>query len=378
MKRIAITPRDDRQKKVEALGLVYHTPEGKKYWDESAYYEFSSSEVDFIEQATNELQEMCLHAAQHIIDKERFEELHIPRIVEPLIKQAWEAEPPSLYGRFDFAFDGINLKLLEYNADTPTALLEASVIQWFWLQERFSDADQFNSIHEKLLAHWQEVKAHLKGPVLYFVSTDDFEDIMTVTYLQDLAEQSKILTQSFLIDEIGWNATRTCFVDRDEQEIISLFKLYPWEWLIHEDFGPELIEVHDRMQWIEPIWKMLWSNKGFLPILWELYPNHPYLLEAYFNEPRSMSEYVKKPLFSREGANIEIYTNRGLRLATPGEYGTEGYIFQAIAPVPNFDENYPVIGSWVIDGASAGMGIRESDKLITDNLSRFVPHLFKH
>lgn len=377
MKRIAIAPRTDWEKKVEALGLIYHTPHGQRYWDESAYYEFTSEEIDSIEHATNELQEMCLQAAQHIIDKNRFSDLGIPRLVEPLIKQTWEAEPPSLYGRFDLAFDGKNLKLLEYNADTPTALLEAAVVQWFWLEERFSDADQFNSIHEKLLAQWQSVKSHLKSAVLYFVSTDDFEDVMTVTYLQDLAEQSKIFTQSFPIDEVGWNAERKRFIDRDDQEITSLFKLYPWEWLIHEKFGPNLIEVHDQMQWIEPIWKMLWSNKGLLPILWELYPNHPYLLESHFNQPGSLQEYVKKPLLSREGANIEIHTHDGIQLATPGDYGEEGYVYQAIAPVPNFEGNYPVIGSWVIDGTSAGMGIRESDKLITDNVSRFVPHLFK-
>ena len=42
-------------------------------------------------------------------------------------------------------------RLLEYNADTPTALLEASVAQWFWLQDCFPTADQFNSIHERLI-----------------------------------------------------------------------------------------------------------------------------------------------------------------------------------------------------------------------------------
>ncbi|MBI1741706.1 glutathionylspermidine synthase family protein [Candidatus Acetothermia bacterium] len=378
MKRIKISPRSEWQKKVEEVGLIYHTPEGKTYWDESVYYEFTSPEIDLIESATNELQEMCLNAGQQIIDKNRFDELHIPRIVVPLIQRAWDEEPPAIYGRFDLAFDGTNLKLLEYNADTPTALLEASVVQWFWLQELFPTEDQFNSIHEKLLAKWQELKSYLKGDVLYLTSVDDFEDIMTVTYMQDLAEQAGIKTLSLLIDQIGWHPERKCFTDLDEHEIVSIFKLYPWEWLVHEKFGPDLIEVHDKMQWIEPIWKMLWSNKGILPILWELYPNHPYLLEAYFGEPRQMKEYAKKPLLSREGANIEVHTVNGTPLATGGDYGEEGYIFQALAPIPNIEGNYPVLGSWVIDGVSAGMGIRESVQLVTDNLSRFVPHLFRH
>ena len=38
---------------------------------------------------------------------------------------------------------------------------------------------------------------------------------------------------------------------------------------------------------------------------------------------------------------------------------------------------YPVLGSWVIDGTAAGIGIRESATPVTDNLSAFVPHLFE-
>jgi glutathionylspermidine synthase len=60
---------------------------------------------------------------------------------------------------------------------------------------------------------------------------------------------------------------------------------------------------------------------------------------------------------------------------TEGQYGKEGYIFQELFELPNFNGNYPVIGSWAIGQEPAGMGIREAQSLITDNLSRFVPHL---
>ncbi len=158
MKRITIAPRADWEKKVEAVGLIYHHTEGRPYWNESAYYSFHAGEIDRIELATNELHQMCLEAAQHIIDHDRFSELAIPAAAIPFIKRAWEDEPPALYGRFDLAYDGEQLKLLEYNADTPTALVEAAVVQWHWLQERFPHLDQFNSIHEKLLVKWQELK----------------------------------------------------------------------------------------------------------------------------------------------------------------------------------------------------------------------------
>ena len=125
MKRVAISPRADWEKKVEKVGLIYHHTEGCPYWNESAYYSFRSTEIDRIESATDDLHEMCLQAAQHIIDNGRFKELAIPDAAVPIIKQAWEDEPPALYGRFDLAYDGDQLTLLEYNADTLTALLEA-------------------------------------------------------------------------------------------------------------------------------------------------------------------------------------------------------------------------------------------------------------
>ena len=52
-----------------------------------------------------------------------------------LIEQTWAKNVPHLYGRFDFGYDGENLKMFEYNADTPTSLLEAAVVQWQWLEQ---------------------------------------------------------------------------------------------------------------------------------------------------------------------------------------------------------------------------------------------------
>lgn len=378
MKRILINPRDDWTKKVEEQGLIFHHTQGKPYWTESAFYEFSPSEIDEIEKATNDLHEMCLNAAQYVIDNNLFEKLKIPSFAIPLIKKTWEEEPPAIYGRFDFGYDGKNPpKMLEYNADTPTSLLEAAVVQWFWLQDVFPKRDQFNSIHEKLIAKWSELKSYLTGDTLYFAHLDDEfgEDTMTTAYLRDTAMQAGLITKALFMKDIGWNSGSRRFVDLDEKPITSIFKLYPWEWLVNEEFGANLIENYENSQWIEPPWKMILSNKGLLPILWELYPNHPNLLESYLGSPSGMEEYAKKPLLSREGANITLVT-KDRTIETQGDYGEEGFIFQEYYPLRSFTGNYPVIGSWVIDGQSAGIGIRESDGPITNNMGRFVPHLF--
>ena len=162
-----------------------------------------------------------------------------------MIKQAWEDEPPALYGRFDLAYDGEQLKLLEYNADTPTALLEAAVAQWYWLQELYPKRDQFNSIHEKLLAKWQELKPYVANP-LHFAyleppDIENSEDLMTVSYLMDVAGQAGIKSVLLRIDDIGWDAQQNCFVDLDGRPMRSIFKLYPWEWLLRDQIRRSIV-----------------------------------------------------------------------------------------------------------------------------------------
>jgi glutathionylspermidine synthase len=372
VRRVAGEPRANWQSKVEALGLSFHTP-AEPYWYESAHYVLSSDEVDTLERATNRLHEMCVAAAGHVIEKRRYAELGIPRDVRELIERSWEEDTPSIYGRFDLRYDGRSPpKLLEYNADTPTALYEAAVIQWKWLEEAFPGKDQFNSLHERLIATWRELKPYLRGEPLYFASLDDVEDIVTAGYLRDTASQAGIATEQILVPKIGWDRRRSLFVDESNRPMQSVFKLYPWEWMLEEDFGDNLLA--DRAtQWIEPAWKVILSSKGILPILWELNPGDPNLLEASFDKGK-LARYVQKPLFSREGSNVTLYDERGVFAETGGEYGEGEFIYQALSPLPEFDGQHPVIGSWIIGQEAGGIGIRESSGPITDNRSRFVPH----
>ncbi|HEX3866564.1 MAG TPA: glutathionylspermidine synthase family protein [Gemmatimonadaceae bacterium] len=379
MERIPSTPRPNWQEAVEARGLKWHTG-STPYWSEDAYYRFTTDEIDAIERATNELHERCLEAVQHVIDERRYAELTIPEHAVPLIEHAWNNEPPSIYGRFDLAYDGASPPvMLEYNADTPTALLEAAVIQWDWLEAMHSGADQFNSLHERLVALWREMIPHLRpsgplGPLVHFASMDDIEDGMTSAYLAETAVQAGLRAHLLAVSDVGWDADARELVDMSNVRIDSLFKLYPWEWLIHEPFAANVDA--SKTVFIEPAWKMILSNKGILAILWDLFPGHPNLLPAYLNEPRGMFEYVKKPLLSREGANVTVHTMKE-HLESTGEYGAEGYVFQQLAPIPAFDGKRPVLGSWIIGQEAGGMGVREAEGWVTGNTSRFVPHLFR-
>lgn len=375
------TPRSNWRETVESQGLLFHTtPDGpgkwQPYWTEDAAYVLSEREVAELEKATKELHELALVAVQHVLDHDLFDRLKIPFVAARAIERAWNEEPPSVYGRFDLAYDGVRPpKLLEYNADTPTALLEAAIIQWKWLQDVMPERDQFNSIWEGLVEYWRWCKDndYLKSSLVHFAHAEPMEDFMTTLVLRDTAQEAGLETEGLLMSELGWDTIRREFVDMSSRPIKTLFKLYPWENVIAESFGGFAIESLERTQWIEPIWKMVLSNKGILPILWEIAPNHPNLLPSHFDRSGDLDEYVRKPLLSREGENVMI-KRHGSLVRTAGEYGESGYVFQQYVELPDFDGNRPVIGSWVIDGEPRGIGIRESDGLITDNLSRFVPH----
>lgn len=164
------------------------------------------------------------------------------------------------------------------------------------------------------------------------------------------------------------------FIDDDNRLIELLFKLYPWEWMLREAFGASL--PGSATQFVEPPWILF--NKGILPLLWEMYPNHPNLLPAYFDDdPKAGTlgtSYARKPLYSREGANIELIRDGRPIDKDDGPYGAEGYLRQAIAPLPQFDGNYTVLGSWFAAGAPCGLSVREDTGPITKNTSRFLPH----
>jgi glutathionylspermidine synthase len=386
MLRIATSPRADWTKVVESQGLLFHSIDGEPYWNETAYYLFESDEVDTIEAASYRLNEMCLEAVGHIIENDRLGELEIPAPFHEFVARSWERDKHTIYGRFDLAYDGRGQpKLLEFNADTPTALLEAAVIQWFWFRDLVDSAgvsahdreqepfDQFNSLHERLIEAWRRVRHDLGKHVVFAAQQDSLEDVMTVTYLRDTAIQAGLKTEFLAVKDIGWHAGRRVFSDLRERAIEILFKLYPWEWMLREPFSQFLPMAPTR--WLEPPWKMVLSNKAILPVLYELFPDSPYLLRAGF-EPIG-DTYVVKPIYSREGSNVAIVQDGRTIAETGGEYAEGPHVYQEFHPLPSYDGRYPVIGSWIVNGYACGMGVREDDGLITRNTSRFLPHLFR-
>ncbi|SDE13867.1 Glutathionylspermidine synthase [Paracoccus isoporae] len=406
MDKIDLPERPGWRDRAQELGFTFADMEGEPYWEESSAYRLSLNQIeDDIEDPATELHEMARAAvADAVTSEDWMTRMAIPTAHWDLVAQSWQDGEPELYGRMDLAYDGHGpAKLLEYNADTPTSLYESASFQWLWLEEQQQlgvlspQTDQFNGIYEALVMRWAQIAS--EGTDVHFAADrNNPEDYATVETLAYAAREAGLGAHFTDLAGIGLTEDGQ-FADDQDRVIGTLFKLYPWEDMLRDDFARHLEAAGAR--YIEPPWKALVSNKAILPLLWQIYPGHPNLLPAFFEadiadalqggsppahlarafaaaEPALAAGHVSKPIFSREGAGVVIRENgRDTERAPDDSYDDHPRIVQALAPLPEMGGFYPVIGAWIIGQACAGMGIREDRSRITHNLSRFKPHFIE-
>ncbi len=399
MERIPHKPRPDWRARLESVGFHFHSIDEHGvdqadrsdrflYWREDVAYRFTGEQIEQLYAATRELHLMAMELAGELVRRGDLAVLGLPDAAQALAQASWQRRDPHLYGRFDLTLvDGVP-KLLEYNADTPTSLIESAVAQWHWVRDVHPISDQFNSLHEALVAQWRLVAAwHGAGLVHLAGRLDSHEDGGNLEYMMDTALQAGLRATLLDLRELGVTADGG-FVDGEDRDVGLCFKLYPWEFMVDEPFAPQLAQ--SATAWVEPPWKMLLSNKAILPLLWQRHRGHPNLLEAHTSAAAFEGRpCVEKPLLSREGANIRVLEGLAPVLATPGPYGREGHVYQAHAPLPGFpapedtghhgpqERMHAVLGSWVVGDEAVGLCVREDCSPITQDTSYFVPHYFR-
>lgn len=401
MKRIPQTPRQNWPSLVENQGFHFHSidPDGNDcagqtdkflYWREDVAYEFTETQIETLYEATNEVHGLCMDLCDDLFRRGNLGRLGMTPLAQGLAHQSWADRDPHLYGRFDVSWAGSGPpKFLEYNADTPTSLIESAVVQWHWKEAVHPQADQFNSIHEALIERLRFIKGQKGLGRLYLGGMlASQEDTGNLEYLMDVALQAGLESSIIDMADIG-TSENGAFVDLQGERMEAIFKLYPWEWLVADPFAKAI--GASTTLWLEPAWKQVLSNKAMLALLWEKHSGHPNLLPTHFQAQQlAGTPFVKKPYLSREGANVELFDGAGQRtLAVEGHYGAEGHVYQALAPVARFPapENtswhgpqeamYAVLGTWVVGNEAVGLAVREDISPVTKNSAYFVPHFFQ-
>lgn len=371
MKRNQITKRNNWQEICEKEGFSFHTPEGKPYWIEGANYSFTREEIEYIKYATNTLYNMCLNVVNYVVNNpEYLFHLKIPESAHKFVINSWKNKDVELYSRFDLMRDSSgNIKMAEINGQTPQSILEAGRIQKTWAKS--FGFKQFNDISENMFVAFKDLKINS----LHFTCVpDEVEDRECVKYLQDC---SFINNKFIYINDIGWDGSN--FLDLENKVIKELFLLYPFEWLTGEEFFNNI--TFNNFKPINPWWTYILSSKGILPLLWEMYPDSEFLLPSFWNIPESHKnkKIVKKSLYGREGSNISIVENAQIIETSYDNNYTNifGEIYQEYFEIETFDEYTPIIGSWIVNSESCGIGIREDKNKITTVNGHFVPHIIE-
>ncbi|MFN6976494.1 MAG: glutathionylspermidine synthase family protein [Gemmobacter sp.] len=407
MQRADLPERPGWRDHAAEVGFTFADMHGEPYWDETSAYRFTLREIEEdIEDPATEIHAMCREAVAQIVARDDLlARLAIPPEHRDLVRASWHRGDPEVYGRLDLAHDGAGpAKLLEYNADTPTSLYESAAFQWQWLEDQIRRGvlaptdDQFNGIHEALVARFRALFA--PGTDLHFAAmAGNPEDYATVEAMAWAARAAGLGAHYTDLEKIGLSVDGQ-FADAEDRVIGILVKLYPWEDLFRDDFARHI--ATSRCLFLEPAWKAVLSNKGILPVLWEMFEGHPNLLPAFFADdvqdalagrgppapavaaafdraaPALRRGHVTKPLFSREGASIRIVEDGRVTETAPDDaYGAHPRIVQAYHPLPLFGGFRPVVGAWIVGQACAGIGIREDRGRITRDMSRFKPHFIR-
>ena len=356
---------------LEKMGFLWHQDKDGEYIVRESLITLSIEEALAYERAANELYRMYEKGAEYVIEKNLFCALDIPDSLVCGIKKSWRDERSNhLYGRFDLSggIDGRAIKLIEFNADTPTLLLETALIQWMLLEKsQLKDAVQFNRVYEAISHKIGKISASHKGEfsrlLLSSVKGID-EERETVKLLQNMAKDAGVVTHFCYLEDIGIDEKQV--LDEYENRYDFLFKLYPWEDM--KDFPMQL-----ETKILNPLYTLLYQSKGMLAILYRLFPDSPYLVPASF-EPLA-SKYVRKRAFGREGANIDIVAESGeLLRQTAGEYADYKSLYQEyIEFVQDEEGRYYQAGVFYSDGA-CGIGFRRGAEIL-DDMSQFVGHL---
>jgi len=376
-------------KYLEQIGFYWHTDPDQTPYVASEIVEISTDEADAYYEAANELYDMFAEAGDYVIENELFHEIGIPFNLIDAVKMSWDNDVHwHLYGRFDFAggIDGKPIKLIEFNADTPTSLFETSILQWAILKlNNMEESHQFNNLYEALGDNFKRMilmeenvesfDDHYEGWKILFSSVkDNEEEESTVKLLQTIANEAGYVTEFAYVDDVEFGEDGVFYKGESYE---YWFKLIPWE-----DIGIDESELallltqimrNQKAIILNPAYTLMFQSKAFMKILWDLYPNHPLLLETSF-DPLEGKAQVEKRIFGREGANTVIVDKEHKVLAeTDGEYGEFGVIYQEYAELPTDTKGDSYQAGVFFAYEGCGLGFRKGG-LILDNYSKFVGH----
>ncbi|MCR5758478.1 MAG: glutathionylspermidine synthase family protein [Selenomonas sp.] len=288
-------------------------------------------------------------------------DLEIPPLLIPYLQKENSLHLATWLSRFDYVLDQQgNFHMVEINADTPCAVVEAYygnmvACTHFEVEDpNFGEYDKLCSwLNEIFLASEPGVsistgRFHRRHPFLFSCFHDYQEDYATTMFLMNAMKKHNLATAAE--DAITFVSFYDLAVQSDGSILLpdgrranAIYRLHPLEILIEEktpegdSLGKDFMEgyLHNKFMMFNPPEAIIMQSKAFQALVWAL-NNQPagtaavfsaeeaavinrYMLPSYFARDfvqakiAEGSSWIKKPIWGREGAGIEVLDNQGVR-----------------------------------------------------------------
>lgn len=388
---------DKIMKVVKHPGIKYYC------WDQTYMvtepFELDISLLNEINKATEYCGVIYQKAVKFVLQNDSLLKLLcIPKEAIDFCKQKYDPQMPvSLLGRFDFGLhNGKELKILEFNSDTPTGVVETNELNNIFsiLQGGTNPNIDFSHKVKRAFDLFLHKKRYNN---IVFTSLDWFaEDKGTVLAEMDYSGlkaryvplEKLIIEKDGLYDDLG-------------QKIDLLYRLYPIEWFLQEEDGKKLIDlvVRNKVDILNPPTAYIAQSKIMQAVIWELANTDnnffseeekevakKYFLPTFLEDyPFKGQEYLSKPAYSREGGGICLFNKYGKKEKEVKNRETAyRYIYQKKINLPELtvktwmgDFNGKItIGSFIAGGKASGLYLRVGGEIADDN-SYYLPVILK-
>lgn len=352
-------------------------------------------------------------------DDQSLLDIGVPLSALPYAHLIIPAMPAVMCGRFEFAMTAEGPKLLEFNAETPTFVVElfqmnGQVCADFDLidpnahcQEQLAQAIQ-STIDASL--SWLATRQRDSTSVVFSSYANRKEERGTAEfYLNLLTARGSLPYQTSFRGLNELRITPDCLLTADGERVDVLYKLYPTEQLIEDEaadgtpVGLALLELVRKrnLAMMNPPIAFVLQNKAVMAILWALHlvtselftpEEHTwikqYVLPSYLDAHDAQGQsvfvgpHVVKPVYGREGASITI--RNGHTVVGQSEqrlYDDQVMMSQHYTALPTamiqteegLTEVHLVHNCFVVAGIPSAIGVRASQKLIFDDNAYFLP-----
>ncbi|OMJ94861.1 hypothetical protein SteCoe_1888 [Stentor coeruleus] len=245
--------------------------------------------------ATMECSFMLNRATNKVVNSpELMEKFGLPQWTWDMIKDSWNfywnSKGKTITGRLEFAFKGRNVKLVDFYGDTLYGLAEAVKIQdklAGHLDCTMGDSPSVK-LKEGLITH---VKSCFKDFV--HICTDSKQEHLSIAhFIQNIIRECG-LDSKILVDLDFSKDTEGNFYDQQGVQIKSIWKIWDWETVLADYENPRQeneVKISDLLLSknvfvLEPLWKLVTSNRALKAVMNEINPNHGYLLDAKWDLP---------------------------------------------------------------------------------------------